>query len=900
MMFALGASAQVLLADNYNVASSGTGFALNSGVNAGISPPTTRLTGPAAVGLRYNSTASPSKADTAFAINASKLRVTAAANPGRFTFSADGSTSFNFAPALGTGVATPANKIVYEFSIKMANASPGVQRCSFALAASEGDATTWDFGIQLFHTATSDNFYTIGKRVDTAASGLAADINTFITNSAPGTYGTEITLLLRVTDAGSETTTFNSRVQVSTDGGATWIYDSASDPDLPNGWRINGTGRYILWDIAPDAGNVTYDDFSLRLLPIAGTLVAPPDNAQNLGATATLNVAVSNTAPGALTVTYFTREAPLPGPGTDFLIPVLPDTQNYAREAAGSGTAVKEMWFSQTEWILTNRVSQNIPFVATLGDCVQNGEDSSEWRNATNAYYRLELPSRTLLSEGLPYGVTVGNHDQEPNGDPDGTTTLYNLYFGSSHFSGKSYYGGHYSSNNDSWYAIFSAGGVEFIVISFEYGRYGSGILDWAANLLATYPNHRCIVLTHHAGDDNSDVNATTTTFSTQGQAIYDALKVYPNFFLMLGGHVFNEGGEGRRSDTFSGRTVRTLVSDYQGRFNGGNGLMRLMYFSPSNNLVSVKTFSPYTGIYETDANSQFTFSYNLQPNGAGSPGTPWVAAGTNSGLAPGNVSSFVWKGLQANKNYEWYAQVTDSVGSTFITPRRKFKTTVNALPIVSNITVTVTGDRPMQLTLPAFDANGDVLTFRTNNLPLRGLSLNFDTNNGTLAYLPAHGYRGLDRINYVANDSVADSAVGQLNLNVVAPPDTNANALPDEWEAAFGITDPNGDADGDGESNLAEYQANTNPTNAASALKILSAGVLTNGSFSFSWSSVGGTRYRVQYANNISNATFTDLIRGIDAEMDTNAYGQVSAQSFTEGLSPMNNAGYYRVRVTP
>src|ERR1041385_3046152 len=182
---ASGVRGQIIIADNYNVATSGTGFGLNSGVNAGINPPSTRLTGSVAANLRYISTASPSKTNTAFSINANKLRVTSAANPGRFTFSADGATPFNFASALGTVAATPTNRVVYDISIRMANSSPGVQRCSFAIAATEGDATTWDFGIQIFHTAASDNFYTIGKRVDTAASGLAADLNTFITNSLP-------------------------------------------------------------------------------------------------------------------------------------------------------------------------------------------------------------------------------------------------------------------------------------------------------------------------------------------------------------------------------------------------------------------------------------------------------------------------------------------------------------------------------------------------------------------------------------------------------------------------------------------------------------------------------------------------------------------------------------------
>jgi hypothetical protein len=41
---------------------------------------------------------------------------------------------------------------------------------------------------------------------------------------------------------------------------------------------------------------------------------------------------------------------------------------------------------------------------------------------------------------------------------------------------------------------------------------------------------------------------------------------------------------------------------------------------------------------------------------------------------------------------------------------------------------------------------------------------------------------------------------------------DSNQNGLPDWFEARYGATNPNADADGDGVSNLAEYQAGTNP----------------------------------------------------------------------------------------
>lgn len=899
----------LILSDNYEVETTTTGFELNSGVNFGINPPATRLTGAAAPNLRYFNTYPEGRSASKFGINSGRLRVLDGTGVGRFTLTADGANPYDFSTALGTADATPSNPVIYEVRIRMRNDASGTQRVSFGLATVEGDVTILDFGVQLVHATTNDDFYTIYRRIDTNSAGVA-DVNLLTTTTAAGTYKSLNSILMRVTDAGAESgTNYNSRVQLSLNNGTTWIYDTWTDGALPNGWRLDGPGRYIIFDQAPNDANVFYDGFSItRLVTVSATLVSPPDKTVNAGPSVSLSASVSNALASNLDVTFYGREKPMPFAGTDFCIAVLPDTQNYAREAAGNGDAVKEMWFAQTDWIVANRVSQNIVYVAHLGDIVQNGDikdgkaNLTEWRNATNAMYRLENPATTGLPHGIPYGMAVGNHDQEPIGDEDGTTTHYTRYFGISHFSGRPYYGGYFSDNGDSHYDVFSASGLDFIVLYFEYGRYGSSILNWANNVLAAHPNHRAIAITHHMGSDK-----TPSSFSTQGSAIFNALKVNTNLFLLLGGHVAANGGEGSRSDTYLGRTIRTFISDFQGWLNGGNGFMRLMYFSPSNNLVTIKTYSPWLNEYRTDANSQMTFSYKMPlPTGPGSPGTPYVALSTNLNVTRGATTSCTWSELREKTTYDWYVRVVDQEGNAITTPPFTFATLSkflpNQAPIANNQFIpSVIGDAPVPLALTGSDPDGDTITFEVLNEPLNGFLSDFNPDTGTFTYLPPRGFRGLDRVNFRVNDGLTNSTASSLTFKVDGPPDADGDGLPDQWEAFYGVSDADGDADIDGANNFAEYRANTNPTNALSAFRIVALEPTESG-LEVQWSSVGGTRYRLQYADSATGGLagpFTDIERSLTDEMDTAPYGEDSSQSWIDEL-PGEHARYYRIRIVP
>lgn len=452
-------------------------------------------------------------------------------------------------------------------------------------------------------------------------------------------------------------------------------------------------------------------------------LNAPAHGATDVGLSPTLNVSVSHRVGLPMTVTFVGRPAPPVGP--DFTLVALPDTQFYSSSLNGGSPAIFK---AQTDWIVANTVARNIAFVTQLGDCVQNGDNGGndvEWRAATNALYQLENPLTTFLQSGIPYGVAVGNHDQSPAGSATGTSTFYNQYFGEAHFLGRPYYGGHYGSNNDDHFELFEANGLKFIVIHFEYDTAtttNSAELAWADQLLKTHSDRQAIMVSHwimNSGENGS--------FSTQGQAIYDRLKVNPNLFLMLCGHV-NPNGEGKRADVYNGRTVHTLLSDYQDRVNGGNGWLRTLEFSPANSVIRVRTYSPTLVQYETDANSQFELFYDMQSL----LGNPYSTLAVNSGVASG-ITTAVWPGLAVSTEYEWYVSVSDGV-ETVASPVWRFRTADIALPMA-----------PSGLLATAQSSSTILLNWTDNAINESGFEV----------------YQSLNGVNY--------SSMGQVGANVTS-----------------------------------------------------------------------------------------------------------------------------------
>lgn len=336
------------------------------------------------------------------------------------------------------------------------------------------------------------------------------------------------------------------------------------------------------------------------------------------------------------------KDAPRP-----FSLVALPDAQFYTEESLGGSN---RMFKSQTKWIVANKDRLNIAHTVQLGDCVQNGDnngDDTEWKRADTTMSILEDEESTRVDQGMSYTMCVGNHDQSPIYDPDGTTDFFNQYFGVKRFFGRYYWGGNHRHNADNSYQLFSKNGLDFIVVSVEYDEEPDQmVLNWADSLLKVHKGRSAIIVGHFF------IN-TAGHFGTQGRATYDALKNNPNLFLMLCGH---QSGEAMRRDTYKGRTVYTLLTDYQRRKNGGSGWLRTMEIDASKRRMEVATYSPWLNESEYDDNSHFVLNdLNIQ-------GTSKPFSLLHRETLKGGKVSFDWKNLKTEASYEWYATVTDGV----------------------------------------------------------------------------------------------------------------------------------------------------------------------------------------------------------------------------------------------
>lgn len=345
---------------------------------------------------------------------------------------------------------------------------------------------------------------------------------------------------------------------------------------------------------------------------------------------------------GWLAATYAPAVPPTVEPGS-WTLAILPDTQYY--------TAYRNGVFEvQTRFLADNQTALNLKYVLHEGDLTQSNK-AAQWLIVSNAL-------RNLETARIPYTLAVGNHDLD--GNVLTRNSLFSTYFPTSRlddqptFAGVFHGGAHgdessVTSNN---YSLFSAGGVDWLVISMEYGPRDE-VLDWADGLMKRHPNRKVMIVTHaylypdgtrvdwaahgasqpgNPRDNDGDGIADNQGIAllpggvNDGAEIWNALKDNPNLLFIFCGH-FSTPGSKRWTDPGAaaylasaaddGHIVHQMLANYQWT-SSDNGYLRLLEFK-SNGQVRVRTYSPNQDAYLTNGANDFvimvTPSIHPQPS---------------------------------------------------------------------------------------------------------------------------------------------------------------------------------------------------------------------------------------------------------------------------------------------
>ncbi len=368
-------------------------------------------------------------------------------------------------------------------------------------------------------------------------------------------------------------------------------------------------------------------------------------------------------AAGLATVLNFPtlgRRLALASPGSNFFtIAVIPDTQNYV-DVTHKQPLNENFFISQTRYLADHVNDLNLAFVTHVGDVVQHGDGTNGTRGNSSYGAGAEWVAAgkamgILDAAGVPFGMSIGNHDYDNYGYLTGNLPLvskvyWTKYFGSGspYFLGKPWYGG--ASDKLAWnpglssYQFFSAGGRKFLHISLEM-EAGDKAITWAQGVIDSHPGYATIVTTHSYespprwGDNNLPLvepaarNAAGYLVNSPGgwndaSGIWNKL-IAPNdrIFMVLCGHSWTSTTDGvskgeniRIDNNNAGHPVYQVLTDYQGNTalgsGGGDGWYRFMQFDMDNNNIHFATYNTYVNQYAGNSADQSGLSIFKQPPG--------------------------------------------------------------------------------------------------------------------------------------------------------------------------------------------------------------------------------------------------------------------------------------------
>jgi hypothetical protein len=378
----------------------------------------------------------------------------------------------------------------------------------------------------------------------------------------------------------------------------------------------------------------------------------------------------------------------------DFSVAWITDTQYLAQGGERGDPRFGETFDAMTRWVWENTGPRKIVYSAHTGDIVNGWQATSTDEAMARRQFAFASGKMALLDDnGVPNGVTPGNHDNKTGVDND----LYNEYFPPSRYEaaengaptgedGEGYYGGPWQpGDNQNHYDLVEAGGQRLLFLYLGYDARPDEIA-WANQVLAEHRDRQAVVLTHSyllpsMAADGRGAELTVV----DGSAVFDEV-VLPNanVFLVLGGHTHGMALNIKRDVGSKGRAVVEMLANHQFFEIGGErrvGHLRLLQFDLDRGQVSVNTYSPYLDDFNaTEFDTQPGREYlgsadefvvpvdlpgrttDLRTDAIGLAVRTTSVIGSVS-VASGAVAELSWGGLTSGTRYGWYARSTDPNG---------------------------------------------------------------------------------------------------------------------------------------------------------------------------------------------------------------------------------------------
>jgi hypothetical protein len=173
-----------------------------------------------------------------------------------------------------------------------------------------------------------------------------------------------------------------------------------------------------------------------------------------------------------------------------------------------------------------------------------------------------------------------------------------------------------------------------------------------------------------------------------------------------------------------------------------------------------------------------------------------------------------------------------------------------------------------------------------------------------TARFTPTSGFSGLGSFGFAVVDAESSTLTNAVGVRVIPTPPPPLTPF-QQWQITYfnstnnPAADPNFDADGDSQNNMAEFLSGTNPTNSSSALRIISVTRQSN-DVVITWTTAGASTNAVQSTTSGANGGYSNGFADLSAPLIISGSGDTRTNYIDVAGATNTPSRYYRIRLVP